>query len=162
MSNFYTVVAAQQTTRVLSQTQSVPVEAVGIYTKPSNVYLTVQVPLDAYKSGKGNKYLEPPALLVEQLMGNDITASGAGSVATHVLGAQQVQATDSSGLLAYFVDFTVYYLPDTHVGAPLTGTVRIPMTSLESFAAFEKPIQGGTPSDLIQHEYDRLVKLAGS
>lgn len=162
MAQYYTVVSSRQTTRVLSQSQTVPVEAVGIYTVPSNVYLTVLVPLAAYKAGKDAKYLEPPALLVEQLMGQDIGGAAGSSVATHVSGAQQVQSQDSSGLLAYFVDLTVYFLPDNQIGAPLTGTVRLPMTSLESFAAFEKPIAGGTPSDLIGAEYDRLVKLAGS
>jgi hypothetical protein len=162
VAQYYTVVSSAQTVRVISQTQVAPVEAIGIYTKPSSVYLLVLVPLASYQSGGEATYLEPPALLVEQLMGNDL---GAGTPPTGnplVSGAQFVQAQDSSGLLASFVDFTVYFQPDTVLGLPFTGIVRIPMTSLESFPAFEQPIAGGTPSELLLAELARLKKLAAS
>lgn len=162
MAQYYDVVSSRQTVRVISQNQVAPVQAIGIYTKPSQVYLNVLVPLAAYQAGKEATYLEPPALLTEQLMGNDTGVPGTPIGSPRVLGAQYVQANDASGLLVGFVDFTVYYQPDNSVGLPLTGTVRIPMTSLESFAAFTKPIAGGTPSDLIGAEYNRLVQLAGS
>lgn len=160
MAKYYDVAGASPGVKVVSQTQVVDVESVGIYTKPSSVYTIVLVPLQAFRAGNTNKYLEPPALLIEQLMGNDL--GGGQTVETYVSAAQFVQAQDASGLLANFMDFTVYYDPDSGSGLPLTALVRIPMTSLASFDAFTQPIAGGTPSDLIKAAHARLVKLAGS
>ena len=160
MADYYTVAGAATTVKVVSQTQVVDVQAVPIYTKPSQVFTVPLVPLDDWRAGKEAKWLEPPALLIEQLMGNDL--GGGASVATYVNQATYVQAQDSSGLLAGFMDFQVYYQPPDIIGLPLTETVRIPMTSLESFEAFTVPISGGTPSDQIVAAHARLVKAAAS
>jgi hypothetical protein len=140
VAKYYTVAGAATTVKVVSQTQVIDVQAVPIYTKPSQVYTVPFVPLDDWRAGKEAKWLEPPALLIEQLMGNDTGVGGA--VVPFVNQATYVQAQDASGLLAGFMDFQVYYQPPDVIGLPLTETVRIPMTSLQSFTAFEVALAG--------------------
>jgi hypothetical protein len=160
MATYYTVVGSQTATKVLSQTQSVKVEAVQLYTKPSSVYMVVNVPYTAWLAGNETTYLEPPVLLTEQLMGNDLGVPG--EVTTYVNAARFVQDTDASHLLADYMEFTVYYQPDSGLGLPFTTEVRIPMTALASFAAFSQPISGGmSAQQLILAAHERLVKLAG-
>lgn len=160
MAKYYTVAGAATTVKVVSQTQVIDVQAVPIYTKPSQVYTVPLVPLDDWRAGKQAKWLEPPALLIEQLMGNDLGVGG--TVVPFVNQATYVQAQDASGLLAGFMDFQVYYQPPDVIGLPLTETVRIPMTSLQSFSAFEVALPGGTPSHQITVAHARLVKAAAS
>lgn len=162
MAQYYDLAGSYQTVKVESQTSAPDVEAIGIYTKPSGVYTTVLVPLAAYKAGNYASYLEPPALLIEQLMGNDLGGPDNSPGGPLVTGAAQAQETDSSGLLAFFMDFTVTYQAVTGTAGTYSGIVRIPSTSLASFDAFTVPIPGGTPSDLIIAEYNRLKKLAAS
>lgn len=162
MATYYTPAGAAQTVQVQSQTSAPDVVAISIYTKPSGIYTTVLVPLAAWKAGTYATYLEPPALLIEQLMGNDL-GDGANLVGNPlVTGAAQVQETDENGLLAWFMDFTVTYQQTSGVGGTFSGTVRIPNTSLASDSAFTQAINGGTPSQLIIAEYNQLQKLANS
>lgn len=161
MAKYWDIVDSYTTTKVISQTQSVKVEAVALYTKPSRVYMRVIVPFTAYQEGKTASYLEPPVLLTEQLMGNDLGVPG--EVVPYVTAARQVQDTDKARLLADFMVFTVSYTPDNQFALPLTEDVTIPMTSLETFAAYSEPIDGGqTAQQLILAAHARLVKLAGS
>ena len=160
MAQYWDVVDSYTTTKVISQTQSVKVEAVALYTKPSRIYMRVIVPFAAYEAGKTSSYLEPPVLLTEQLMGNDLGVPG--DVTTYVTAARFVQDTDKTRLLADFMVFTVSYTPDNQYGLPLTEDVTVPMTALETFAAFSEPIDGGkTAQQLILEAHARLVKLAG-
>lgn len=160
MAQYWDVVDSYTTTKVISQTQSVKVEAVALYTKPSRVYMRVIVPFTAYQAGKTADYLEPPVLLTEQLMGNDLGVGG--TVVPYVTAARFVQDTDKSRLLADFMVFTVSYTPDNTFGLPFTEDVTVPMTALETFDAFSQPIDGGkTAQELILAAHARLVKLAG-
>ncbi len=161
MAEFYTVVGSQTATKVLSQTASQKVEAVQLYTKPSSVYMIVNVPYPSWVAGKANTYLEPPVLLTEQLLGND-TGVDLGTAEPNSSDAAFVQDTDASHLLADYMDFTVSYQPTTGIALPFTTVVRIPMTSLASFDAFSQPISGGkTAQQLLTEAHTRLVNLAG-
>ena len=161
MAQYWTIVDSYTTTKVLSQTQSVKVEAVALYTKPSQVYMRVIVPFAQYQAGKTSTYLEPPVLLTEQLLGND-TGEGTAS-APLATAARQIQDTDKSRLLADFMVYTVSYTPDSGFALPLTEDVTVPMTAIESFAAFSEPIDGGqTAQQLLLAAHARLVKLAGA
>ena len=161
MAQYWTPVSSATATQVLSQTASRKVERVSLYTKPSSVYMIVNVPYSEWAAGNEATYLEPPVLLVEQLMGNDTGGDFTGT--TYVTGATFIQDTDASHLLADYMQFTVSYIPPGGFGLPFTAQVPIPMTALSSFAAFSQPIHGGkTAQQLIQDAHDQLVALAGA
>jgi len=160
MAQYWRPAGSSQTVKVQSSTSAPDMQAVAIETLPSLIYTVALVPLALWQSGHYAEYLDSPALLIEQLMGND-TGSGT-SGGGLVTGAQYVNLQDANGLYAGFMDFTVSYQQTTPPGGRFDGRVAIPMTSLETFGAFEQPLRGGTPSELIQAEYDRLFKLAGS
>lgn len=156
MADFYTVTGAVRAVRVVSQTQVVDVEAVSIATKPSGVALTVQVPLAAWQAGNESDYLEPPAELVEELLGTG--ATGGTPLVTAVT---QVQDTDGSGLLASFLELTVSYTPSSGIGLPFTTRVRLPFTAFQSLDAYAATLPNGkTPSETIEAAYARLRATA--
>lgn len=150
MANDYQLAGQSQTVRVLSQTQTVPVQAVGLFTKPSGVYMVVPVPLSEWKAGNQGPYLDAPSQLVEQVI-----AGGLVNAVTYV------QSTDASGLLSSFLDFTVSYVAPNGPGFPSSTKVRLPFTAFESFDAFTQPLPGGTVSDQIRTAYNTLVTSSG-
>lgn len=151
MAKDYRTATSRKTVKVLSQSQTVAVEEVGIYTIPTGIYLLVEVPFAAWEAGKEDTYLAPPAQLIEQLI------SGG-----YVSGASYVQDTDASNLLAGFIDFTVSYTPDDGPALPFTTVVRIPMTQLDSLADFDLAGTTDDPEGKIRAAHDRLVKLAAA
>lgn len=149
MASSYTTAGSTPGVRVLSQTQTLPVELIAIWTQPHNVYLVVPVPLVAFNAGTQDTYLTPPAELVEQLF-------QAGQVTAIVY----VQTVDGSQLLAASLDVTVTYQPTTGSAGPFSAIVRLPFTVFESLDAFAAPLAGGTPSAQIEAAYSQLVKTA--
>jgi len=160
VAQYYTTAGSAQTVRVLSQSQVVDVMAVGIYTKPSGVYVVVQVPLSEWNAGNSGPYLEAVAFNIEQTLGNNIGGPGpAGTV--YASGAVYVQAVDpQTGLLSAFVDFTVSYTPPGGLGIPFTTIIAIPMTQLESIEAYFEGSGGMAPLDRILAAYQQLVNTA--
>ena len=160
MAQYWTPAGSFQTVHVVSQTSAPDVEAVGIYTKPSNIYMVALVPLSAWQSGDYATYLDTPALLVESILADFGLLPPAGGQL--VTGAQYVQREDANGLLSGFMDFTVTYVQPNPPGGTFSGTVRVPMTDLESLEAFAAAEAAGTGPGQIKPEYDRLVALANS
>jgi len=151
----YSTAGSYQTVRVLSATQVIDVQAIGIYTLPSGFYVVVQVPLSVWLAGDADAYLATTADLVEGVV--LATPDPGQSLAA---GVAYVQDVDASGLLAAFLDFTVSYQPAAAGQAPFTTVVRLPMTSFETAAAFETALPGGTPLAQLLAAYNRLKATA--
>jgi hypothetical protein len=133
----YTTVSSYQTVQVLTQTTSADVQAVTIVTKPSGIYTVVLVPIAQWQGGNADAYLNPPAELLEQLIAGGL-----------VTGAVYVQSTDSSDLLAGFMQLTVSYTPPSGLAQPFTTKVMMPMTaivSLDAFGAYSTSDDGDDP-----------------
>lgn len=157
MAKNYTTSGSSTTVRVLSSTQVIDVQAVAIYTKPSQVYVVVQVPLQDFQNGKAGPYLATTAGLIEGMLAAspDPGQSLASSVA-------YVSDRDGSGLLAGFLAFTVSYTPSGVISAPYEETVTLPVTAFETAEAFDTALPGGTPVVQLTDAYARLKALAGS
>lgn len=150
MSANYITAGSEQTIQILSQTEVADVEAIAIYTQPSNVRLTVYVPLLAFKAGHEAAYLNTPAMWIEQLLAGGI-----------VTAAVQYQDTDASRLLAGYVRLTVSYVSPNAAQGVFRAYVSVPMTTLQLADPFSAPLEGGTVDSVIKATYDRLVTLAG-
>jgi hypothetical protein len=155
MAATYVTTGSNQTVRVLSQTGVVAVEAIGIYTKPYDVYVVVQVPLAAFKAGNYAKYLEVTSELIVSLF--NATPDPGQRLVT---GASYVQDIDSSGLLSAYLALTVSYTPTSGYQGTFSEIVTLPMTTFETGEAFDAPIDGVTPIELITQAYARQRKLA--
>lgn len=155
MADTYVTTGSTQTVRVLSQTGVVPVEAIGIYTKPYDVYAVVQVPLAQFKAGHYAHYLEVTSELLISLL-NAAGEDGTGLVS----GAAYVQDIDSSGLLSAYMALTVTYQPPGGYQTSFNEVVTLPMTVFETGEAFSTPINGKTPIELITDAQARLKRLA--
>ena len=151
MSDFYSIVSARQSTQVLSQTESAPVELVTIATKPSGINTVVLVPLKAYQAGDNNDYLQPPAELIEELLQGGL-----------VTGMVQVQSSDASDLLKYYMQATVSFTPSAAPQLPLESNVLVPNSAIASLAAFNTYSASANGNDPILVAYQQLQKLAGS
>ena len=157
MANTYTTTGSFQTVKVLSQDQVLDVEAIGINTLPSNVRLTVPVPLAAYKSGNADQYLAIVSDLIEGLIAS--TPDPNNHLVSGAVGTQQV---DPSGLLAYFVNFTVSYTPTSGQQGTFSEVVTLPVSIFESEGNYGAPYNGKSALIWIEEAYDRLKKLAHS
>lgn len=157
MADNYTPAGSSTTVRVLSGTDVIDVEAIGIYTKPSNVYVVVQVPLEAFLAGEEGPYLHVTADLIEGLL-----AATPDPGQHTVSSVSYVRDTDGSGLFAGFLAFTVRYLVTGRISPPFTATVTLPVTSFETAEAFNTPLPGGLPLVQLVNAYERLKALANS
>lgn len=155
MPEYYTTAGSYQTVKVLSQTSVVDVEAIGIYTKPSGVYIVVQVPLAAYNQDNYDVYLATTASLVEGVL-----AAAPDPGQTLVSGVSYVQDIDSSGLLSAFLDFTVSYTPTSGNKGTYSTVVRLPLTSFETAEANNTPVNGKVPLVWLDDAYQRLKALS--
>lgn len=151
MPDNYQVISSRQVPHVLSQVESVDAQAVSILTKPSGIYTVVLVPLNQWQAGHEQAYLDPPAQLLEQLLQGGI-----------VTRAVYVQSTDTSELLAGFMQVTVSYTPPTGLSIPLTTKVLVPMTALVSFDAFGAYSTSAGGQDPILLAYNQLKATAGA
>lgn len=143
-------VGSVATVQVLSQTEVADVQRVRGYTKPTGVYIAVNVPARAWKAGNDETYTEPPAALIE------------GQIAQGLIsGAVFVQASDENNLLSDAVDFIVSYDPPGADTLPFTTTVRVPMTALASDSAYTQYAQTPPHEKPIVTAYNRLVETAG-
>lgn len=155
MADTYVTTGSTQTVRVLSQTGVVAVEAIGIYTKPFDVYVVVQVPLAQFKAGNYAHYLEVTSELIISLL------SATGETGTGLVsGAAYIQDIDSAGLLSAYLALTVSYTPTGGYQSTFSEIVTLPMTTFETAEAFNTPINGRTPIQLITDAQARLIHLA--
>jgi hypothetical protein len=157
VAKLYTTTGSFQTVRVLSQTSVLDVEAIGIVTHPSAVRLTVPVPLAAFNAGNWQSYLEVTAGLIESLIAS--TPDPGQSLVSGGSGSQQI---DAAGLLAYYVNFTVAYTPTTGQQGTFSTIVTLPVSSFESAAAFNTPVNGELPLIHIEKAYARMKALAAA
>lgn len=157
MAKSYVPAGSSTTVKILSQTEAVDVEAIAIYTRPSNVRVVVPVPLADFKAGKAGPYLAVTAELIESLL---VASPDPGQ--DFISGVANVQDIDSNGLLSSFLVFTVKYQPQGVVSAPFTAAVTLPVTSFETAAAFNTPLPGGLPLVQLTNTYARLKALAAS
>lgn len=151
MAKQYVTVSSSQTVQILSQTSSADVEAVAIYTQPSNVYTVVLVPLKQWQDGNEAEYLGPVAELIEGLIAGGL-----------ISGMVYVQSADSSNLLAGFMQATVVYTPTAGLAQSFTTKVLIPMTALVSLDAFNTYSTSDGGNDPILVAYNRLKATAGA
>lgn len=156
MAASYVTSGSYQTVRVQSQTSVIDVELIGIYTKPSSVYIGVPVPLAAYQGGDYASMLAVTSQLVESLIA--ATPDPGQSLVSSV---SYVQDIDSAGLLSAFLDFTVAYTPTATYQGTFSEIVRLPVTSFETGDAFDTPINGVTPIVMLTNAYARLKHTAG-
>jgi hypothetical protein len=143
-------IGAVATQQVLSQTETIDVQRVRGYTKPSGIYLAINVPLRAWKAGNDEQYTEPPAAIIEGLVNEGL-----------ISGATFVQATDENHLFADAVDLTVSYDPPGAATLPFTTIVRLPMTALATRAAYTAYADTAPHKAPIVTAYNRLVDTAG-
>ena len=164
MAQNYKAAGSYQTVRIQSQTSVVDVELIGIYTKPSGIYVAVPVPLAAFKSGSYTDFLDTTAVLVEGILATTDNVDVGGTVVQlpEVVGASYVQDIDAAGLLSAFMDFTVAYTPTSTYQGQFSEIVRVPVTVFESESAFGQGVNGKTPIELTTQAYARLKKLATS
>lgn len=146
----YTTAGSRAGVQVLSQTQVQQVQLVSIYTKPHGSYVVVPVPKTAWSRGQEDAYLEPVAANIEELWKQTV-----------ISGTAFVQETDSSELLASYVDFTVTLHDGDGVPLPFSTVVRVSLTDLGSRSFFGKPAGGTAPSTAILAAYAQLEKTAG-
>lgn len=152
----YRTAGSDSTVRVLSSTKVIDVQAIAIWTIPSNVYVVVQVPLADFKAGKEGPYLTVTSGLIESLLA--ASPDPGQQLASSVT---YVSDTDGSGLLAGFLAFTVSYQPEGRISSPYEATITLPVTSFESADAFDSPLPGGLPLVQLTNAYARLKALAG-
>lgn len=155
MADSYATTGSFQTVRVLSQNQVLDAEAIGIVTKPSGARFTVPVPLAAYQAGNADQYLAISSELVESLI-----AAAPDPGQQLVSGATGSQSIDGAGLIAYYINFTVAYTPTSGQQGTFSSIVTLPVSSFESAAAFDAPVNGVTPIVQITNAYDRLKQTA--
>ena len=124
--------------------------AVNIYTQPHSSYVVVLVPLAAYQAGSANDYLEPVATVIEQVWTDGF-----------ISGTSFVQEVDqATGLLDYFLDFTVSLTLTTGLAIPYTEIVRAPIAALSSETAFTETGGADAVGPQIAAAYARLAGLA--
>lgn len=157
MAQTYVTTGSFQTVRVLSQNQVLDVQAIGIATKPSGCRLTVPVPLAAYHADEWKPYLEIVSELIESLIA--ATPDPGQQLVSGAAGSQQI---DGAGLLAYFVNFTVAYVPTSGQAGTFSTIVTLPVSSFESAEAFNTPVDGVVPLLQIEHAYARLKATANA
>ena len=154
MANAWAIDGSATTVRVLSQTQVIDVQSIGIVTKPSGIRVRVQVPLADYRANRYKPYLDTTAALIEGVLGAEPDPGQ--RLATAAIYSED---TDSSGLLASFLSFLVTYDPPGVLTAPLTETVTFPLARCETAAAFEvEP----SPIVTLTNAYARLKRLAAA
>jgi hypothetical protein len=153
----YVTAGSYQTVRVQSQTSVVDVELIGIYTKPSNIYIGVPVPKAAFEAGNYDSFLSVTAGLVESIL-----AATPDPGQTLAQSASYVQDIDAAGLLSAFLDFTVAYIPTSTYQGSFSEIVRLPVTVFETAAAFDTKINGVTPIQILDAAYARQKKLASA
>lgn len=149
MAANYVTAGSRQTVQVLSQTESADVQAVNIYTQPSNIFTVVLVPLVTWQNGDASKAITPVAGLIEALIAGGL-----------ITGMVYVQSTDASDLLAGFMQATVSYTSSTQPLIPFTAKVLIPMTALTSLDAFNTYSTSANGDDPILVAYNQLVATA--
>jgi hypothetical protein len=138
------------TVQVISQTETSDVQRVHGYTKPTGIYLAINVPRRAWQAGNDEHYTEPPAAIIEGLVAEGL-----------ISGAVFVQASDENNLLADAVDLIVSYDPPAADSLPYTTTVRIPMTAFASRAAYTTYATTAPHKAPIVTAYNQLVHTAG-
>lgn len=149
MAKQYTIAGSRQGVQVLSQTQVRPVQQVNIYTKPHATYVQVEVPLTVWRGGNADKYLAPVAANIEIVWKDGF-----------INGAQFVQDVDSSGLLASYVDFVVFFQLEAGLAIPYSTIVRVPVAALSSELAFTTSNTGTPYGQQIAEAYNQLAAMA--
>lgn len=155
MADSYVTAGSYQTVKVQSQTTVADVELIGIYTKPSGVYIGVPVPVAAYRAGNAGQFLAITAELVESIFA--ATPDPGQNLAQS---ASYVQDIDSAGLLSAFLDFTVAYIPTNTYQGTFSEVVRLPVTVFETATSFDAPLDGATPIQHLTQAYARVKHLA--
>lgn len=154
MADSWTPDGSSTTVRVLSQTEVIDAQSIGIITKPSGVRVRVQVPLADFRANRYKPYLDTTATLIEGVL--DAEPDPGQKLAT---AATYSEDTDDAGLLAAFISFLVSYSAPGVLAPPYTETVTFPLARFETAAAFEvEP----SPIVTLTNAYGRLKRLADS
>lgn len=145
----YILVGSNSIVQVLTPTVSEDMVSCTIQTNPTGIVATTLVSQIAFDSNQAAPELTTFADNIEAVIGQGKAVGGSGS-----------QSLDPSGLLAYFVTFTVGYDPP---GAP-TGTVTVdvdvPVGLLGSGDALIGQTLLGEAEKLVDDAYASLVAMS--
>lgn len=146
----YTLLASEQTVRVLAPTVTSDVLYCTIMTHPSSSVVSLPIPVDATGVANGNPELTAYANAVEQIMARDEVVAAVGS-----------QELDPSGLTTDYVIFTVQYVQPGTTGTSVTADAKVHSASLN----FEDGQIGSTllasVLAIIEDVYNGLKSTAG-
>jgi len=149
----YRVETQVRSVQVLSPTQVLPVQQIGIRTSPSAVYVEYPVPLSLWDGTDAPAVLEPLAQGIEGVIAQGLCSGGS-----------YVQDYDKNGLLVDYFDALVEYIPPGPLGIAQSTSVLIP---LEAFLAstgdpFFTRLPGASPQAVLVEAYDKLVAASAS
>src|SRR5690348_1299815 len=125
-------------------------EFVTFYSFPSGSTLVRTIAHQDYVADKGLGLLNSLSDAVESLLQED-----------YVVAASGTQGLDDSDLIFDAVTFTVQYVPPTPIPGQILGDVQVPVTILTADTSFSSFLSGGSATDLLLAEYNRLKALAG-
>jgi hypothetical protein len=149
MASSYVVVSQNREVQVLGPTTAIPVQKIGISTRPHNVTVEYPIPIQLWPDAGGAELLQTLAAGIEQQISEGL-----------MVGGQYVQTYDDNGLLVDYLDALVRWEDPNHIRPPQETTVLIP---LEYFVAAVDPFlgqTGATPADILSKAYDNLARTA--
>jgi hypothetical protein len=121
MARNYTPQGSYKDIQVLSPTAVVDTMVLTAYTRPSNIYYEVNVPMEAYNAGSGPEYLDTTALGLENL-----------AASPDVRSVHFTTDLDNSGLIVDSAVATVGITPPMGASGPFTTEVQFALGILAS------------------------------
>jgi hypothetical protein len=146
----YTLIGSASIVQVLSPTVSEDMVAATILTKPTGVVATALVSQVAFDNNSAAEELSAVANNIETIIAQGKAVSGTSS-----------QTLNASGLLDYFVTFTVAYNPPGAPAGAVTVDVDVPVNLISvSDPAINKVLLPQAEA-IVDKAYQSLVSMAG-
>ena len=146
----YQLLDSVSTVQVFSATLVSDALTCSIRSFPSGSYLQRTISQADFDADAGAGLLTSLSDAVENILGAGVATS-----------AQGTEGIDPASLIYDAVIFTVTYVPSYPSPGTITGNVEVPVDVLTADTSLGSFIQGGTASERILAEYDRLKALAG-
>ena len=135
--------------QVLGPTQVLDVERVAFQTTGAGVYAEYPIDLASWNADRGREQLNALSDAIDSLIAT-----------TAAVGASYLQDTDVSGLLIDYLDVIVEYDSGDPTAQPFQGTARIPLALFGSASDPWLANLLGSPQQMVDDEYQRLVAIA--
>ena len=145
----YHLIGSASIVQVLSPTVVVDQQAVTIQTIPSGVIATTLVDEVFFQAGTAGPIIKDFADSIESVMRNGKATGGTGTT-----------ALDASGLMAYFVTFTVAYNPPGSPAGTVTTDADVPVTLLTGADSAQGYVNIAQANAIIDAAYANLVALS--